>query len=92
MLNEGGPRRLLIKMRTIRDGQEIDKREQIGIWEASQHLFEHPLGARVADEPFMNEGNFHVSKIEACHDPKVHRGKIPKIAIANRAILPPKLH
>lgn len=40
-------------------GQEVDEREQVGIGENVEHLFDDALGSGVDDEPIADNGYFH---------------------------------
>lgn len=40
-------------------GQEVDEREQVGIWEDVENLFDNALGSGVDDEPIADNGYFH---------------------------------
>jgi hypothetical protein len=37
--------------------QEIDQREEIGLWIKLDHLLDDPLGSTVDIKPFMDDGN-----------------------------------
>jgi hypothetical protein len=39
--------------------QKINGAEQVGVGVEQEELFQHPLGARVRDQPVVYEGNFH---------------------------------
>lgn len=48
-------------------GQEVDEREQVGIWEDVEELLDDALGSGVDDKPVADNGYFHSDSDTSLH-------------------------
>lgn len=59
LLDEARMGRFILDEAALVFGQEVDEREQVGIWEDVEDLLDDALGTGVDDEPVTDNGYFH---------------------------------
>lgn len=59
LLNEACMGLFVLDKAALVFGQEVDEREQVGIWEDIENLLDNALGSSVDDEPVAYNGYFH---------------------------------
>ena len=61
-LDETGADRPALEEAALRIGQHVADRKEIGLRPDLQHLLNHTLGAGIALQPFMDDGDLHAAR------------------------------